>query len=322
MAEGEGDGFFVVQEGMNAGDLIQGKDSEGKPFQFQLPENLQPGETIRIRKQANDKGKNKEKEKKKWAPRIRAVTLSRFLSPYFLLNMTCILSYLGIRLTRDCPQLTASADSWFGLSKEVTILGMGTVAIASKYRSSPTVDHFAGHVLLYAKTCVLVLLWYVDSRICMWYAVVIFTLFLVLRTPKYNFMPLMSATEFKENVLAKGSGQWLIECSASWHSGSISYEPMFAELHQRYGCADLQFARIDVDQHKSIAEHLGINTSSYSSLQLPSYILFQEGKEQKRLPPLNSRKEPVKTFIDRRGISAYFALDKIFLKAKRSSSSK
>ena len=57
-------------------------------------------------------------------------------------------------------------------------------------------------------------------------------------------------------------------------------------------------------------------------LQLPSYILFQEGKEQKRLPPLNSRKEPVKTFIDRRGISAYFALDKIFLKAKRSSSSK
>jgi hypothetical protein len=75
--------------------------------------------------------------------------------------------------------------------------------------------------------------------------------------------------------------------------------------------ARLRCARVDLARHAEVALDCNIDMSRLSK-QLPSVILFHQGKEQARLPSFRPDGTVVSTLIDQRGTIAFFGLEKLF----------
>ena len=73
------------------------------------------------------------------------------------------------------------------------------------------------------------------------------------------------------------------------------------------------FGQIDIGKFPELAEVFKIDVSGMSN-QLPSFILFENGKEKKRLPPLNKKNEVIKTIITKESMIRVFELDARYLK--------
>jgi hypothetical protein len=120
---------------------------------------------------------------------------------------------------------------------------------------------------------------------------------------------------------AGGGGAWLVEVTAGWHTSSTLFAPMFAELSLRFSTEELSFGTIDVARrgNAEIAESFHINTGARSK-QLPSYILFEHGKEVQRLPPIDKKTKEViaeNTTVRKEGLIQYFALDRRLLEFRK-----
>ena len=220
--------------------------------------------------------------------------------------------------------------------REIEILLLLAIVLASKYRKSATIDHFLLSVTLFSKVYILTMLWNVDRQLMGWFCVIIFLIFILLKTPRYTGptkVTVLDKTKFQERVIERPMIQvdprrvknadslaplnWLVEITASWHTGSTCYAPTFAELSLRFSSEDLSFATIDVAKWPSIAESNNINTRAYKSFQFPCYILFENGKEVKRLPPMNEDNVPTEMFIQKEGIIQYFDLAKRLLDSRK-----
>ena len=118
-----------------------------------------------------------------------------------------------------------------------------------------------------------------------------------------------------------GGGAWLVEVAAGWHTSSTLFAPMFAELSLRFSTEELSFGTIDVARrgNAEIAESFHIDTGARSK-QLPSYILFEHGKEVQRLPPIDKKTKEViaeNTTVRKEGLIQYFALDRRLLEFRK-----
>jgi len=76
----------------------------------------------------------------------------------------------------------------------------------------------------------------------------------------------------------------------------------------------LRFGKIDVGRYAEVAKEYHINTSSLSR-QLPTIIMFQEGKELGRVPAIVSGKVQ-KFFFKEEDIVAAFDLNNLYAKCK------
>ena len=69
-------------------------------------------------------------------------------------------------------------------------------------------------------------------------------------------------------------------------------------LWSRYSSSSLQFGRIDVNKWPDLAVENRISVSTLS-WQLPTLILFQNGEEVMRLPPIDDNGNVTKMLLDR-----------------------
>ena len=265
----------------------------------------------------------------------------RFLGHFYLIHIALVLLYLTFRCfvwsEMQLGYLRQSVGV-FGIAlfpRELEIFLLLTVVLVSKYRKSPTIDHFLMSCTLFSKVYLAAMLWNVDRQLMGWFTIIVFTLFALLKTPQYKGptkVVVMDHGSLQETVIdasqsssknSSSKNAWLVEITAGWHTGSLCYAPTFAELSLRFSSDDMHFATVDVSRSPKVAENLKINTSAYNSVQLPSYILFENGKEVKRLPPLDpATGKPEETLIQKEGIIQFFDLSKNFLASKRSSKKK
>jgi hypothetical protein len=57
-------------------------------------------------------------------------------------------------------------------SQELEIIFMLCIGVMSKLRSTATIDEFVGRSILFGKTAVVILLWFLDKRIMAWYLII------------------------------------------------------------------------------------------------------------------------------------------------------
>lgn len=100
---------------------------------------------------------------------ITMFAAGRFLQRYYVLNVLGMASYGALRMFKTSRGVTG-ADSWLGLTKEGNVLLLYLFLLASKYRSSATIDEFVGKAIMFGKLAILVLLWYLDVRLMVWYS--------------------------------------------------------------------------------------------------------------------------------------------------------
>lgn len=81
---------------------------------------------------------------------------------------------------------------------------------------------------------------------------------------------------------------WLVELYTAWSPPCIDFSNVFSELSNKYGLDNLKFGKVDLARSPDTATKYKINTSSLSK-QLPTLILFQNGKEVMRRPSVNEK---------------------------------
>ncbi|KAI9362162.1 thioredoxin-like protein [Pilaira anomala] len=89
------------------------------------------------------------------------------------------------------------------------------------------------------------------------------------------------------------SKYWIVMLYANWSVTCLNFEPVLAKLSIEYDLPQLKFGQIDIDVYPNLAEEFGVSKDP-ASFDLPTLILFQQGKEIRRLPELTMPKEGTK----------------------------
>ena len=63
----------------------------------------------------------------------------RFVAPYYLVNLASILSYIGVRLSMEAPELV-KPDAYLGVRREWEIVALMCVFLVSKFRTTPLLN--------------------------------------------------------------------------------------------------------------------------------------------------------------------------------------
>ncbi|KAL4156280.1 hypothetical protein PRNP1_005311 [Phytophthora ramorum] len=244
---------------------------------------------------------------------------TRFLAPYYVCNAVALFMYAPIRFQRVSEALQEKENFLnLPLEYEIFLLALGSWLL--NYRKKATVDGAIALFFMYGKLAILASLYYLDITLFGWYAVVCLVLFAAVGQPKYegpskivDLDPATVEKMIKKNSGAKKKGtpnSWLIFYYADWSDACVEHEPMLANLSLKYSSSSLKFGRVDVNKWSDLAAENRISVST-SSWQLPTFILFQDGKEAMRLPPIDDNGKVTKTILDRAGLVAVFKLQEL-----------
>lgn len=77
---------------------------------------------------------------------------------------------------------------------------------------------------------------------------------------------------------------WLIEFYAPWAPQCLYLEPVLAEISLQYSSERLRFGKIDVSRWPALAKRYKISIRGENGNQLPTLIMFEQGKESGRIP--------------------------------------
>eukprot|EP00644_Phytophthora_capsici_P000428 jgi/Phyca11/560275/estExt2_Genewise1.C_PHYCAscaffold_40819 len=244
----------------------------------------------------------------------------RFLAPYYVCNAIALLMYVPIRYQQSSEALL-ERENFLNLPLEIEIFLLALGSWLLNYRKKATADGVIALFFMYGKIAVLASLYYLDITLFGWYAVVCLVLFAAVGQPKYEGPTKISELDpaAVEKLVKKPTGSkkkgppnsWLIFYYTDWSDSCVEHEPMLADLSMlRYSSNSLKFGRVDVNKWSDLAVESRISVST-SSWQLPTLILFQDGKEVMRLPPIDDNGKVTKTVLDRAGLIAVFKLQEL-----------
>eukprot|EP00914_Ancora_sagittata_P029927 GHVO01059431.1.p1 GENE.GHVO01059431.1~~GHVO01059431.1.p1 ORF type:complete len:209 (+),score=12.19 GHVO01059431.1:93-629(+) len=110
---------------------------------------------------------------------------------------------------------------------------------------------------------------------------------------------------------------WLIEFYAAWSPSCVSFASTFAELSAKYTLDNLKFGKLDASRYASVADQFKVSTSSWSR-QLPTVVLFQNGKETRRKPVIDAKgKVTAKFMFNKENVIKAFDLNDVYLQCKK-----
>ncbi|KAG9294274.1 hypothetical protein G9A89_021633 [Geosiphon pyriformis] len=191
------------------------------------------------------------------------------------------------------------------------------VLLLLKYRSSTSAEEFLSIFYLYGKILNATLFYmYGKTAYTIIYCVIWGGLFAVLPQPNYHgptkIIELsgddlyeMERNEFKNPKIIELSSKeisdqnkekttdkinetsidqyWVIFFYATWSPACLNFESTLAKTSLKYTTNDIHFGKINIEQYSKLADEFEISVSP-TSLDLPTLILFKNGKEIKRLP--------------------------------------
>ena len=86
----------------------------------------------------------------------------------------------------------------------------------------------------------------------------------------------------------------------------------------KYTTKTLKFGKVCVDDANFLAKRCVVDSASYSR-QLPSLILYSQGKEMKRFPPINEKGEVSVTINYKiKEIVKFLGIDRLYLATRDS----
>jgi len=108
---------------------------------------------------------------------------------------------------------------------------------------------------------------------------------------------------------------WLVTFYAAWSPSSVNFSPIFAKISANYGLPNLKFGKLDVGRYPEVADKHLISTSALTR-QLPTVIMFQEGKEVGRVPAIVAGKVQ-KFMFKEEEIVQIFDLNNLYAEARK-----
>ncbi|CAG2169482.1 unnamed protein product [Oppiella nova] len=249
---------------------------------------------------------------------ISTTELKRLLRLHYLTNILLALSFVALKcLSPICDYLFTSCQLDY---RETEIMFFTAVIIIFRTRKQGAV-----HLVPYVSTaCMLakmgnVLLYFMSDPVYgVLYVSCCILHLLVLPEPSYEGPEDISyfrGEDFTQELENDKRVVWLIELYTAWSPPCIDFSSVFSELSGKYSLQNLRFGKIDLARNEETAKHYKINTSALSK-QLPTLILFRNGKEAMRRPTVNNNSKLVKFNLTFDNVVSEFDLNNLYNECK------
>lgn len=245
------------------------------------------------------------------------------LKPYYCVNILLSLSYLAAKkLPVFCYILFPTASPQCELDtreSEILFFLLIVVVIRTKKAGSVTMINYLTSSFMYNKVANLILWFYADVRLGIVYGILFVLLGLLLPEPTYsgpeNVVYFRTAAGLEEELQRDKKITWLVVFYTVWNPSCTNFAPIFAQLSAQYVLENLKFGKIDVGRYPDAAKKYNINDSSMSR-QLPTVILFKNGKEVTRRPAADNRGKLIRFFFSEDNMKASFDLNHLYNECK------
>lgn len=247
--------------------------------------------------------------------------LRQLAHPYYIVNILLCLSFLVAKLTHPlCTYLFAPGPETCELDMretEILFFLLVVIMIRSRKTGSMTLLAYLSSGFTYAKGANLVLFFLADPRLGLIYLICFLLQGMLLPEPTYKGPE--SIVYFRGNTLQEELKKdtkviWLVAFYAAWSPACINFAHIYSKLSNSYSLPNLRFGKVDVGRFADIAAEYHINTSALSR-QLPTVIMFQDGKEYGRVPAIVNGKIQ-KFFFKEEDMVAAFDLNNLYAKSK------
>lgn len=251
--------------------------------------------------------------------------LNLLLKPYYWVNILLSLSYIiAKRGPYVCSYLLpAEANGECELdSRETEILFflMIVVMIRTRKAGSVTMINYLTSSFIYTKVANLILWFYNDPRLGIGYGAIFILCAMLIPEPTYtgpeNVTYFRTQTGF-DDELERGDKRisWIVTFYTVWNPACVNFAPIFSQISAEYNLENLRFGKVDVGRFPEIGKKYHVSDSSFSK-QLPTIILFRNGKEVMRRPHADSKGKLVKFFFSEDNIRAAFDLNFLYKECK------
>ncbi|XP_074604554.1 thioredoxin-related transmembrane protein 2 homolog [Brevipalpus obovatus] len=244
--------------------------------------------------------------------------LRQVIHPHYVINILLALSFIVCKTLQ--PFCSLLFDECILNHRESEILFFTAVIIVFRTRKQGAVNFlpYIGTACMLAKLGNVLLWFYADPIYGVVYSVCCLLHLLIMPEPCYkgpeNMVYLDEAS--LENVLEKDRGvTWLIELYAVWNPACIEFAPIFSELSAKYALPNLKFGKVELSRNPGVATRFKVNTSPLSK-QIPTLLLFKNGKEELRRPLVNKTGKLVSFNFNYTNVASTFELDTLFRECK------
>ncbi|KAJ8688289.1 hypothetical protein QAD02_024084 [Eretmocerus hayati] len=241
----------------------------------------------------------------------------QLLRPYYLINIILSVSYIvAKRLPLICHFLFSHVECELD-DREVEILFFLIIVIMIRTRKAGSVNmiSYLSSSFVYTKVANLILWFYADIHLGILYGVIFVLLGLVLPEPTYqgpeNVIYLRGGSSLQEELQRDTRVVWLMAFYTAWNPACVNFAPIFSELSAKYALDNFKFGKVDIGRYPDAAAKYNINDSSKSQ-QLPTLILFKEGKEVERRPYADRQGKLVKFLFSMENIKDAFDLNGVY----------
>ncbi|XP_062381301.1 thioredoxin-related transmembrane protein 2-A [Sardina pilchardus] len=250
------------------------------------------------------------------------------LKPYYIVSFVISVAFLLIRkcpgICENLPSQREDGDSCNFDWREVEILMFLSAIVMMKNRRAFTVEHHIGNLLLFSKVASTILFFRVDIRLGLFYLALCLVFVMTCKPPIYmgpEYITYFSDKTIEEELKRDSRVTWIVEFYANWSPECQSFAPVFAELSLKYHCTFLRFGKLDVGRYGEMAESYKVKPSPLSK-QMPSLIIFQNGREIMRRPMVDKKERAVSWSFTEDNIIREFNLNELYQKSTKLSKGK
>eukprot|EP00088_Acartia_fossae_P014213 TRINITY_DN17586_c0_g1_i4.p1 TRINITY_DN17586_c0_g1~~TRINITY_DN17586_c0_g1_i4.p1 ORF type:complete len:275 (+),score=76.70 TRINITY_DN17586_c0_g1_i4:49-873(+) len=247
--------------------------------------------------------------------------LKQLAHPYYIVNLILCMSFLVLKLTHPlCEWLFPPGPETCELDmreSEILFFLLIVIMIRSRKTGSTTMVSYLSSGFMYAKCANIILYFMSDPRLGLVYTLCFLLQGMLLPEPTYKgpeSITYFRGNNMMEEIKMDTKVTWLVAFYAAWSPACINFAHIFSKISNQYSNNYLKFGKLDAGRYPEVAEEFHINTSSMSR-QLPTVILFQDGKEIGRVPAIINSKIQ-KFFFKEEDLVQAFDLNNLYANTK------
>lgn len=247
--------------------------------------------------------------------------LRQLFKPYYLFNILLSLSYIIFRKTPGlCNYLFSAEDCEFdGRETEILFFLVIVIMIRSRKTGSVTMINYLSSSFIYTKVANLILWFYADFIMGIIYTITFILMGLLLPEPAYSgpdqVIYFRGANSLEEELSKDKRNVWIVAFYTVWNPACVNFAPIFAKISTDYGLENLKFGKVDIGRYPDAGKKYRVNDSSLSK-QLPTMVIFKEGKEVDRRPFIDPKGKIIKFLFSDENIKAAFDLKQLYSNCK------
>lgn len=247
------------------------------------------------------------------------------IKPYYWINIILSISYL---VAKKAPYVCSymfpikEGDACELDSRETEILFFLVIVVMIRTRKSGSVTmiNYLTSSFIYTKVANLILWSYGDFRYGIAFAVVFILTALLFPEPTYqgpeNVTYFRLETGLDDELERDKRVTWLVAFYTVWNPSCVNFAPIFSELSHDYHLENLRFGKVDIGRFPNIGKKYYVSDSSMSR-QLPTVVLFRNGKEVDRRPCFDAKNKLQQFFFSKDNFKAAFDLNTLYKECKQ-----